>query len=113
MTKKLKTAGSQSTTLSLGCSDKANSLPASPSKSWKVTCPRCNIQKCFVNGGVSKKIFLKDGIEKVIYHPNTDVCCSGIHAGVIVSYIWFIYHVAVLQKIDIESLEQKWRKDES
>ena len=99
LTKKLKTTGNQPTTLNLGCSNKTDSLPANSSNSWIVTCPKCDIDKCFVDGGISRNILIHHNIQKVIYHPNTDVCCSGIHAGVVVSYILFIYYVAVLQKM--------------
>ena len=104
LTKKLKTAGSQPTTLNLGCSDKTRSLPANPSNSWIVTCPKCDVEKCFVKGGISKKDVFLHNIVNFIYHPNTDVCCSGIHAGVVVSYIWFVYYVAVLQNKSILNL---------
>ena len=97
LTKKLKTTGNQPTKISLNCIDKAKSLLGNPPKGWIVTCPKCDIDRCFVKGGISKLVFHNSNIEKVIYHPNTDICCSGIHAGVIVSYIWFIYHVAVLK----------------
>ena len=71
----------------IGCFQKMESLPANLSNNSVLRCPRCEIRDCFIVGGLDDWQLQIYGLEVIAYDKSSLICCSGIHSGVIVSFI--------------------------